>query len=125
MTYKLIHVTTNIEKYPEYEDETYEYSHLLHLVEPPAEVRGVVINQYPPYDYLPTFLLEDEDTFLLEDEDTSQVVDNFKKTQEPLGTEFNNVLYDNIEDLYEHYVKLETLNFKTSDKEHGRLVLVL
>lgn len=54
---------------------------------------GVVINQYPPYDYLPTFLLEDEDT--------SQVVDNFKKTQEPLGTEFNNVLYDNIEDLYE------------------------
>lgn len=40
MTYKLIHVTTNIEKYPEYEDETYEYSHLLHLVEPPAEVRG-------------------------------------------------------------------------------------
>lgn len=93
MKYKLIHVTTNIEKYPEYEDETYEYSHLLHLVEPPAEVRGIVINQYPPYDYRPTFLLEDEDT--------SQVVDAFINTQEPLGVEFTKVLYDNLEDLYE------------------------
>lgn len=53
----------------------------------------------------------------------TEIVERHYYLDGELPTHFYSPLTKDI--LYEHYVKLETLNFKTSDKEHGRLVLVL